>query len=213
MSLENLAQKELKGLAALFPRFRSRFAAYGLAFLLAASSAFGTACPEGKKSSSKCNNDYDCPGQQYCINHLCTGAGQSCQNDYDCPGEELCVNNTCTSSANSQEPPAVFNEFVAALERGNLSEISTYLHPQSAPLYTSVLSGQADLPPEFKGLSFGESPSSLAQKLKGVNLTLNEEFGNLRDYSYPCTDKSGRSWECLIRFKKDENGYWKIKNF
>lgn len=230
MSLEQLLQKENPS---FFQKIRSSLAGKLLPFV--AASTFALAACGPSKKSSQCNNDYDCPSQQLCVNQVCSGGG--CNNDYDCPGDQLCVDNICTVRTGCNydadcpgeeicvdnictyqehpktEPQEIFNEFVNALESGNLTEISKYFHPQSSQIYTSILSGNADLPQEVMGFSFGEDPYSLAQKLKGVNLTLEEEFSPLRDYSYPCADKSGGTWECLIRFKKDENGSWKIKNF
>ncbi len=139
-----------------------------------------------------------------------------CVSDSDCEENQFCRNKVCTGTVpddfKPETPEETYNSFVRALQSNDLEQVLVYIHPRSRQIYESILSGNASLPPEFKGLSFGESMSSLAQKLEGASLRLESEFGDLRDYSYDCRDSSGNAYRCLIRFKQDEND-WKIKNF
>jgi len=52
---------------------------------------------QGGSSLSACASDNDCPGEQLCVNHHCSG--DWCGNDYDCSGDDLCVNNHCVGSS------------------------------------------------------------------------------------------------------------------
>lgn len=54
----------------------------------------GCSAPPSEFSDAKrnCGNDYDCPGDELCINNICLG---SCKHDTDCPGNLVCENNLC----------------------------------------------------------------------------------------------------------------------
>ncbi|MBI4983752.1 hypothetical protein HZC32_03850 [Candidatus Woesearchaeota archaeon] len=144
--------------------------------------------------------NYNCGGKTR------TSSGY-CQKDTDCPGDKICVNQACVSQFYVKTPPETFGEFANALASGDLEKALSQVHPESKTL-RDALSGKS-LPEEITGFNYDLGLSQLGEKLKSIDLTLKEEYGSYRDYTSPC----GNNYECLFRFKKDENGQWKIERF
>lgn len=153
-----------------------------------------------------CGTDNDCNPYQICsLSGQCIQKG-NCIVDNDCSGSLVCENGECVSYS-SKEPKQVLNDFADSLKSGNLEKALSQVHPESKTL-RGALSGKF-LPEELMGFNYGLSLMELGAELKNIDLTLSEEFGNYRDYTAPCGD----NYDCLFRFKKDENGQWKIERF
>jgi len=90
MSLDEFIESE-----SFLNKFRNSFSNKFVS-LFAAGSLFLASCGLNNSQNS-CQNDYDCPGTELCVNGSCSG---SCSNDYDCPGNELCIDNKCSSYIN-----------------------------------------------------------------------------------------------------------------
>ncbi|MBT6773915.1 hypothetical protein HOA91_00950 [Candidatus Woesearchaeota archaeon] len=92
MKLENITEKEFK--PTLLQRIRNSATNKFVSLFALGTFAFA-GC--GTSQQNSCKNDFDCPGQELCIDNYCVGE-ESCNNDFDCPGDELCVDNVCTNS-------------------------------------------------------------------------------------------------------------------
>lgn len=185
--------------------FRDYFSGKLTAFL---ASIIVSSCGTGNISSQFCGNDMDCEAYQICsLSGQCIQEG-ACIVDLDCGGNLVCENGECLGySGTAKESKQILNEFADSLKSGNLEKALSQVHPESKTL-RDALSGKA-LPEELRGFNHGLSLMELGDELGGVNLTLSEEFGSYRDYTASC----GNGYECLFRFKKDENGQWKIERF
>lgn len=123
---------------------------------------------------------------------------QYCQTDQNCPGEEICVNYVCVASnqAYPQQPQAVYDQFVADLEKGGVEQVvTTYFDPAVQQKYRQALSSQ--------------SLAYLAQQLKGKTLILQENGTNFQEFEV--TLSNGISY-AIQMFKLYHNGVgeWKI---
>lgn len=148
----------------------------------------------------------DCGAYQVCsLSGQCIQEG-NCIVDNDCSGSLVCENGSCVTYS-LKDPKQVLNEFVGSLKVNNLEKALGQVHPESKTL-RDALSGTS-LPEELAGFNYGLNLMELGDQLDGINLTLAEEFGSYRDYTSPCN----KDYECLFRFKKDENGQWKIERF
>ncbi len=140
---------------------------------------------------------------------------KQCNSDYDCLETQICESGYCeTSTSVTKSPQRTLDQFVTALETGNLDSALTYISDRNKDLYREILSGNANLPTEFQGYGYNKmNLQEIANALKNVIfITPSSEFGNLRDYEYSYQDIQGNTYLCPIRFIQ-ENGNWKIKNF
>ena len=99
MNRGNNKMSNLENKLSLFSRIRNSTTTKLATLFTAATFAFAACGPGNGSSAKSCNDDYDCPGVQLCVEGQCQGEGQSCNDDYDCPGEELCEDGVCTGSS------------------------------------------------------------------------------------------------------------------
>lgn len=155
--------------------------------------------------SQYCGSDADCGIDQICsLSGQCIQEG-SCAVDNDCGGNLICENGSCVGYS-SEDPKQVLNDFADALKSGNLEKALSQVHPESKTL-RDALSGKS-LPEELTGFNYGLSLSELGNKLDDIDLTFKEDYDSYRDYTFPCG-----KYECLFKFKKDQNGQQKIERF
>lgn|SRR3989344_743687 len=165
-------------------------------------------------SPSCSGRDVDCPSGRICVENTCLGSeSSSCSgSDSECVPGLICQSNECVTSGEKDSPLIVFQKFASALQEGHLNLSLNYIHPEKRPLYQQVFSGNANLPLEYRGFTLGQSIDRIAAQLQRAHLVPAGEFGPHRDYTYDCQDAERNTFQCLIRFTRDKNGYWKIKN-
>jgi len=103
-----------------------------------------------------------------------------------CGNGTLNLNGTSPSSSQNgpTDPIEICKEFSAALQAGDLEKALSYVHPWSKTM-RGALSGEA-VPEQIAGLHYGRSLTYLGEQLTDISLTLKEEYGNYRNYTFPC---------------------------
>jgi len=132
--------------------------------LLAGSISFSN-CGKGEENSNgSCQDDWDCPGEEYCVNGYCQGddsngsGGNGNSNPDDTP----------SSSGYPQTPQALFDDFLDTLGEDVDGAVTTYidaavqkkylnlLHPEDKIIHRSL-----DLPDEVLQKIYWENPKKV----------------------------------------------------
>ena len=158
-------------------------------------------CNTNSAQNNGCKNDYECPGEQVCIDNYCTLESKGlCSKDNDCSGELVCVNKKCVNyqkASYNGMPEGVFKGFTDALSSGDLEKSLEYFDPMIRNKYSGLL--------KSKGLE------NIAGKLDGKSLISSYEGENFREYNIVIDNEELPIQ--FVRMYENGNEVWKIREF
>ena len=165
MELEKITKNEFK--PSFMKRMRNSVANKIIMLATAGTLAF-SACGGRDMNANSCFDDYDCPGQELCVDGSCNGESNSCYDDWDCPGDEICTSGVCIGDNNNNN-------------NNNITEINM----GGVPIKTGKTNSSGQI--QFTDYQTGE----------GVNINVRNENGSAISNA-PVTFFDGNEFEAFV---------------